>query len=300
MCVSRFIMFGNLARSYADKRALRRMSDMGRKRYWPNCRGGPMPESLGVPASARKPEIRKNCCGARRAKQTRLPQESCCVLRGWLRRRITRRSPECCPGYSNGSSELRDPRAADLPDLLHDICIRSSGTFLHMKAVICRLEPVHGESRRQFLNNLPHQLLLTQFVARPIQAQCRYLDLRQMRVAQFLRLTGGVQGIREQQKSIACEAFCGQHGGSAPSHRVTSKEEALRRKLLPHLLDHSGEALHKARHAIRGAFLFLRIEEVEPYDREAMRAKCGSQILHGRMLHLGARPMSQHQHTARQ
>src|SRR5262249_56500993 len=90
------------------------------------------------------------------------------------------------------------PSAARVRDLAQDIAVRSARALEDVEAVIGAFQPAHGPSR-EAADSLFHQVAPAQRIAGTVQAENGHRDLREMRVAQFLRLTRRMQRVGEKQ-----------------------------------------------------------------------------------------------------
>src|SRR5438270_9686613 len=110
-----------------------------------------------------------------------------------------------------------------------------------------------------------------------------------MSVAQLLRRAGGMQGISEQQQSVAREPFGGKNRGGSPAHRASADEGRAWIDLPSSARDNRLHARLEARHRVRPAAAFFPVKKVESDHVEAPFAQHAGESNHAAIHHVPAR-----------
>lgn len=153
-----------------------------------------------------------------------------------------------------------------------------------MEGMIGALQPVHHPVA-QDPRCLLHQIAAAQRVARAVEAEHRDFDLRQMRIAQLLRLPRRMQRISEEQQAVAVETVRREHRRRAPAHRAAADDQlAPVARALRHLRD----PRLQHRHRIGAVRFLLAIREIETDHLEPARAERIRQRHHPAIVHVAA------------
>src|SRR4030095_8903954 len=154
-----------------------------------------------------------------------------------------------------------------------------------------RLTPLHRPRTGQATHHVLHQVASAKSIAGTVQAENGNLDPREVRIAQFLGLSGRMQWIGEQQQSIAKKSVRREHRGRSPSHGPASENETFWPEFLASPQRDRGDTFFEARHGVGPPGSLLPIDKVEANDMHSLTAKLLRQRAHAAIGHISTSAM---------
>src|SRR5690242_9583679 len=130
------------------------------------------------------------------------------------------------PPFSN-LTQFSQPARGRFADFGVHLHICPARRLEHMKRMVGALDPVHRPLRFYFAKSLLHQRALAQRIPGAVEAEHRTSDLRQMRIAQLLRLARRMERVGGEQQPGARKALGREHRGRPPPHGSASDDETL-------------------------------------------------------------------------
>jgi general secretion pathway protein A len=157
--------------------------------------------------------------------------------------------------------------------------------------VIAAFDAVETRTRAESGEHRVQEVWPGERVARPLHEEHGHRDLRQVAVAELLRLAGGMEGVGQEDEAVRGRSRRHHLGGDPPPHRTATVNELLAPERGPRVLsDGAGRGLQH-RGGIGAALPALRVEEVVEDDASAGAGERVGESNEGGLTPVSSRPV---------
>ena len=139
---------------------------------------------------------------------------------------------------------------------------------------------------------MPVVFAFAKAVAGAIQTEDRNVNAGEMGIAKLLRFACRMQGIGEEQYTVARKPIGGEHRGCPSAHGTPTDDERFRLDRLARMRSHGGDTFLEASHRVRAAGSLFPIEKVEANQINGTTTEMLAQREHAAIGHMAAGAVS--------